>query len=391
MAAKPLEIAQALIRCKSVTPEEGGALTYLQELLEGAGFACHRLVFSDVETPDVDNLFARLGDEGPHLCFAGHTDVVPAGNEADWTHPPFGAEVADGWLYGRGAADMKGDIACFLAATIDYLAENGGKPNGSISFLITGDEEGPSINGTRKVLEWMAENGHTPDHCLVGEPSCSAEVGDTVRIGRRGSLSGHITVSGTQGHTAYPEKANNPVPGMLAVLNSFLAAPLDDGTPHFSPSDMQIATVDTGNPATNVIPARLTAAFNIRFNANHTAESLMQILKDKAAKALEGSGLEHQVSFLAASPCFITEPGPLVDLMVNAAKDETGVTPELSTGGGTSDARFVKDHCPVIEFGLVNETIHQVDERIETGDLDKLTRVYRLFIERYSETFGKAL
>jgi succinyl-diaminopimelate desuccinylase len=391
MAAKPLEIAQVLIRCKSVTPEEGGALTYLQELLEGAGFACHRLVFSDAETPDVDNLFARLGDEGPHLCFAGHTDVVPAGNEADWTHPPFGAEVADGWLYGRGAADMKGDIACFLAATIDYLAENGGKPNGSISFLITGDEEGPSINGTRKVLEWMAENGHTPDHCLVGEPSCSAEVGDTVRIGRRGSLSGHITVSGTQGHTAYPEKANNPVPGMLAVLNAFLAEPLDDGTPHFSPSDMQIATVDTGNPATNVIPARLTAAFNIRFNANHTAESLMQILKDKAAKALEGSGLEHQISFLPASPCFITEPGPLVDLMVNAAKDETGVTPGLSTGGGTSDARFVKDHCPVIEFGLVNETIHQVDERIETGDLDKLTRVYRLFIERYSETFGKAL
>ena len=389
MAATPLEIAQDLIRCPSVTPEEGGALDYLQGMLEAAGFTCERLVFSDENTPDVDNLFARLGDGAPHLCFAGHTDVVPPGNSDDWTHPPFSAEVVDGWLFGRGSADMKGNIACFVAATLSYLEESGDGFPGSISFLITGDEEGPSVNGTKKVLQWMADNGHKPDHCLVGEPSCSTIIGDTVRIGRRGSLTGHLTVSGVQGHTAYPEKANNPVPGMLAVLNSFLAEPLDDGTPHFSPSDMQIATVDTGNAATNVIPARLKASFNIRYNANHTAESLMKILKDKANLALEGTGLEHQIQFLPASPCFITEPGPLVDLMVAAVKKQTGVTPELSTGGGTSDARFVKDYCPVIEFGLINETIHQVDERVETGDLEKLTGVYLEFIKRYFGMFGK--
>lgn len=388
MASTPIEITQALVRCPSVTPEEGGALTYLQALLEEAGFTCHRLVFSDTDTPDVDNLFARIGTGKPHICFAGHTDVVPPGNLDDWTYPPFDADIHNGWLYGRGSADMKGNIACFVVAALDYLANHGQDLPGSISFLITGDEEGPSINGTRKVLEWMAENGHTPDHCLVGEPSSARQIGDTVRIGRRGSLSGHVTVSGVQGHTAYPEKANNPVPGMLAVLNAFLAEPLDDGTPHFAPSDMQIATIDTGNTATNVIPARLKASFNIRFNANHTAESLMQILKDKARDALEGSGLEHQIEFLPASPCFVTEPGPLVDIMVEASRKRTGITPELSTGGGTSDARFVKDYCPVIEFGLVNETIHQVDERVETEDLEKLTGIYRAFIERYFDTFG---
>ncbi len=390
MAATPLEIAQALIRCPSVTPEEGGALSYLQTLLEGAGFTCHRLTFSDKDTPDVDNLFARIGTSSPHLCFAGHTDVVPPGDAADWTHPPFGAEIADGWLFGRGAADMKGNIACFVATVLDYLAKRDGPPPGSISFLITGDEEGPAINGTSKVLEWMAANGHRPDHCLVGEPSCSEKIGDTIRMGRRGSLIGHISVTGVQGHTAYPQLANNPVPGLLGVLNAFLAEPLDDGTAHFSPSDMQIATIDTGNPATNVIPARISASFNIRFNSNHTAESLMEILTVKASKALEGSGLEHQLSFLPASPCFITEPGQLIELMIGAVKVETGYTPELSTGGGTSDARFVKEYCPVIEFGLLNTTVHQVDERIETGDLETLTRVYRTFIERYLAARGCA-
>ncbi len=388
MTITPLEIAQALIRCPSVTPEEGGALSYLQTLFEGAGFTCHRLTFSDKDTPDVDNLFARIGTSAPHLCFAGHSDVVPPGDEADWTHPPFGARIADGWLYGRGAADMKGNIACFAAAALDFLARCDGPLPGSISFLITGDEEGPAINGTKKVLEWMSANGHRPDHCLVGEPSCSGTIGDTIRVGRRGSLKGHISVTGVQGHTAYPHLANNPVPGMLAVLNAFLAEPLDDGAPHFSPSDMQIATIDTGNPATNVIPARISAGFNIRFNSNHTAESLMDILKRYASKALEGSGLEHQISFLPASPCFITEPGQLTEIMTGAVKDELGRTPELSTGGGTSDARFVKDYCPVIEFGLVNTTIHQVDERIEVGDLETLTRVYRAFLERYQATFG---
>lgn len=389
MTATSLEVAQELIRCRSVTPEEGGALTYLQGLLEKAGFDCERLVFSDENTPDVDNLFARIGDGSPHLCFAGHTDVVPPGDEGDWEYPPFDAAVVDGWLHGRGSADMKGDIACFLIATLGYLDNKGGLP-GSISFLITGDEEGPSINGTKKVLEWMAANGHTPDHCLVGEPSCTEKVGDTIRIGRRGSLSGHIIVTGVQGHTAYPDFSNNPVPGMLAVLNSFLAEPLDDGTPHFSPSDLQISSIDTGNPAANVIPAKLKAGFNIRFNANHTADSLKEILADKARKALEGTGLEHQISFLPSSPCFVTEPGPLVDLMADTVKDVTGITPGHSTGGGTSDARFVKDYCPVIEFGLVNKTIHQVDERVEVGDLETLTKIYAVFIDRYFETFAKS-
>ncbi|MFQ5626416.1 MAG: succinyl-diaminopimelate desuccinylase, partial [Methyloligellaceae bacterium] len=261
---------------------------------------------------------------------------------------------------------------------------------GSISFLITGDEEGPAINGTKKVLEWMAANGHTPDHCLVGEPSCSEKIGDIIRIGRRGSLSGQVCVTGVQGHTAYPHLANNPVPGLLCVLNAFLAEPLDDGTPHFSPSDMQITSIDAANPATNVIPARISASFNIRFNSNHTAESFIEILTRKADKALEGSGLEHQISFLPASPCFITEPGQLTDLMIGAVREETGQTPELSTGGGTSDARFVKDYCPVIEFGLVNTTIHQVDERIEADGLVTLTRVYRAFVERYLAAFETA-
>ena len=388
MVATPLEIAQALIRCASVTPEEGGALGTLQNLLEGAGFTCHRLVFSDKHPPEVDDLLAISGAGAPHVCFAGHTDVVPPGDAIDWTHPPVGAVIADGWLYGRGAADMKGNIACFAAAALDYLARRDDPLTGSISFLITGDEEGPAINGTNKVLQWMADNGHRPDHCLVGEPSSSERIGDTIRIGRRGSLSGHISVTGVQGHTAYPHLANNPVPGMLKVLNAFLAEPLDDGAPHFSPSDMQIATIDTGNPATNVIPARISASFNIRFNSNHTAESLMDILTVKAGMALEGSGLEHQISFLPASPCFITEPGQLIEIMTGAVKAELGQTPELSTGGGTSDARFVKDYCPVIEFGLVNTTVHQVDERIEVGDLETLTRVYRAFLERYLAAFG---
>ena len=387
MTVTSLEIAQSLIRCPSVTPEEGGALDVLQELLEGAGFTCHRLPFTDKDTPEVDNLFARIGTGAPHLCFAGHTDVVPPGDVAAWSHPPFGAQVVDGWLYGRGAADMKGNIACFIAAACSYLAARADAAPGSISFLITGDEEGPAINGTRKVLEWMAANDHVPDHCIVGEPSASKKLGDTIRIGRRGSLSGHIVVSGVQGHTAYPELANNPVPGMLDILNAFLAEPLDDGTAHFSPSDLQITTIDIGNPATNVIPAQVSASFNIRFNANHSAQSLKKILIQKIETALEGTGLEHQIRYQPASECFITEPGPLIDLMAEAAREETGLTPEQSTGGGTSDARFVKDFSPVIEFGLVNATIHQIDERVETQDLDTLTRIYHDFIERYFAAF----
>ncbi len=390
MTSGALDIAQTLIRCPSVTPEEAGALDALQELLEGKGFTCNRLVFSDEGTPDVDNLFARVGTDAPHLCFAGHTDVVPPGNVSDWTHPPFDAAVDDGWLHGRGAADMKGDIACFAAAAFGFLEKRGETGAGSISFLITGDEEGPAINGTRKVLEWMAQNGHTPDHCLVGEPSCSEQLGDTLRIGRRGSLNGEITVSGVQGHTAYPHLANNPLPGLLGILDAYLAEPLDDGTAHFVPSNLQITAVETGNEARNIIPAEARARFNVRFNPTHTAESLMETLRRKAEKAIEASGLALQIDFLPPSHSFVTEPGPLVEIMVDAIRDQTGVDPELSTGGGTSDARFVKDYCPVIEFGLVNKTIHAVDERVEISDLDRLTAIYGTFIERYFKAFAAA-
>ncbi len=386
----PVEIAQALVRCPSVTPVEGGALTYLEGLLTRAGFACTRLPFSEVGTPDVDNLFARIGSGAPHLCFAGHTDVVPPGDESLWTHPPFAADIADGWLYGRGSVDMKGNIAAFVAATFDYLAEHGGEAPGSISFLITGDEEGPGINGTKKVLDWMAANGHTPDHCLVGEPSNPRVLGDAIKVGRRGSISAHLKVTGEQGHSAYPHFANNPVPGLLAVLNSYLAEPLDKGSERFEPSYVVVTGIDTGNTAFNVIPEAISANINIRFNDRHDADSLRAMLRDKAAAALKDTGLKHDIVFEPASPCFLTQSEELIGVMADAIKAETGKTPELSTGGGTSDARFIKDYCPVIEFGLVNKTIHGVDERVEVKDLQALAVIYRDFIARYFAAFAGA-
>lgn len=382
-----IAIAQALVRCPSVTPQEGGALDYLGRLLAQAGFTCRRLPFSEPGTPDVDNLFARIGEGAPHLCFAGHTDVVPPGDAARWTHPPFAGEIADGFLWGRGAVDMKGDIACFAAAAIGFLRAQGGPP-GSLSFLITGDEEGPSINGTRKVLAWMDAHGHRPDHCLVGEPSNPNALGDAIKIGRRGSVSARLTVTGTQGHSAYPQFANNPVPGLLAVLNAYLAEPLDGGTEHFEPSYVVVTGIDTGNPAFNVIPERISANVNIRFNDQHDAESLRAMLRAKAAAALDRSGLEHTIDFEPASPCFRTQSPELIGVMAEVIQRHTGRAPELSTGGGTSDARFIKDYCPVIEFGLVNATIHKIDERVPIDDLEKLTAIYRDFIGRYFEVFG---
>ncbi len=392
MSAAPaidaLEIARTLIRCPSVTPAEGGALTALEALLAPAGFDCHRLRFSQPGTPDVDNLFARIGTDAPHLCFAGHTDVVPPGDEARWTHGPFAAQVEDGWLYGRGAIDMKGGIACFAAAALAWLEAHRGQPPGSLSFLITGDEEGPAINGTVKVLDWMAEAGHRPDHCLVGEPSNPTALGEAMKIGRRGSLNGVLTVTGTAGHAAYPELAANPIPGLLAVLRAFLDQPLDTGTDSFAPSNLEVTGIDTGNGATNVIPSAVTAQFNIRFNTEQTAAGLEDLLHGLAARALEGTGLGFDLSFSPASDCFLTQPGPLTEIMSEAVRAVTGRTPELSTGGGTSDARFIKDTCPVIEFGLVSTTIHQTDERTSIADLEALTAIYRSFIERYFTAFA---
>ena len=386
--ADPVEMTQALVRCPSVTPAQGGALDYLQSVLERTGFQCHRLPFSEPDTPDVDNLYARLGTGDPHLCFAGHTDVVPPGDEGAWSHPPFGGEIADGLLYGRGTADMKGGIACFLAAVLQYLDENQSGFPGSVSFLITGDEEGPALNGTRKILEWLKARDERLDHCLLGEPTNPQALGDDIKIGRRGSLNGVLTVNGKQGHVAYPDLAANPMPGLLAVLDRYLATPLDDGNDHFAPSNLEITSIDVGNPAENIIPARAKAMFNVRFNDHHTSASLMEHLRGIAGEALSKFDLGHSFRFRSASECFLTEPGPLVDTLRDAIGQEIGRTPNLSTAGGTSDARFIKDYCPVIEFGLVNTTIHAVDEHVPVSDLHQLTSIYKRFIARYFEVFS---
>jgi succinyl-diaminopimelate desuccinylase len=379
----PVALAQALVRCQSVTPIEGGALRLLEQVLAPAGFHCHRLPFSAPDTPDVDNLFARIGGGGPHLCFAGHTDVVPPGDVTRWTHPPFGAVIADGFLYGRGAVDMKGNIACFLAATLDFLSDPSRLGQGSISFLITGDEEGPAVNGTVKVLDWMAAHGHTPSACLVGEPSNPERLGDAIKIGRRGSLNGRLVVRGKQGHSAYPHVANNPIRGLARVASALQSLRLDDGTDTFAPSNLEIVAIETGNPAYNVIPAVAELRLNVRYNDRHTFGSLETLLHKTALTALDGSGLELEASFHGNADAFVTKPGPLVDTMVAAIRSETGRSPELSTSGGTSDARFVKDYCQVIEFGLVNKTIHAVDERVAVADLGALTSIYRSFLDRY--------
>ena len=381
-----LALAQALIRCPSVTPKDAGAQDVLREALQPAGFTCHDLPFAEPGTEEVRNLFARIGEDGPHLCFAGHTDVVPPGDESDWLHPPFAAVVEGGVLYGRGACDMKGAVAAFTAATLDWVAEHraAGRPlPGSLSFLITGDEEGPAINGTRKVLGWMQEHGHVPDACIVGEPSCSEELGDTIKNGRRGSLNLFIEAQGVQGHTAYPEKAVNPVHGLARLVDRMASARLDEGTQFFQPTTVQFSTFDVGNPATNVIPERAKATCNIRFNTEHTPKSLQRWAQMLAEEVQHETGVRFFMEMVVSGESFITEGGTLIEVMQQAIAEETGLTPELSTGGGTSDARFIKDYCPVAEFGLVNATIHQVNERVLVEDLKRLQRIYRRMIELF--------
>lgn len=379
----PVKITQDLVRCPSVTPAEAGALDYLEDILANAGFRCKRLPFFEAGSPEVDNLYARFGSGSPHLCFAGHTDVVPSGDENLWSYPPFAAEISDGKLYGRGVADMKGGIACFLAATLGFLKKRNGQFPGSISFLITGDEEGPAINGTAKILGWLRIREETIDHCLVGEPTNPGYLGQEIKIGRRGSLNGVLTVSGKRGHVAYPALAQNPIDGLLAVLQAFLSKPLDKGTDFFAPSNLEVTSIDVGNPAENVIPERATAMFNIRFNNLHTAESLMADLRNTAGEVLEKMYLTHEFRFRSSGESFLTEPGILTEILSQSVQDVVHKKPRLTTGGGTSDARFIKDDCPVVEFGLSNETIHQVDERVPVKDLNDLARIYGRFIERY--------
>ena len=363
-----VDLAQRLIRCPSVTPREGGALDLLQADLSALGFVCTRLPFGEGEER-IDNLFARWGTESPHICFAGHTDVVPVGDEAAWTHGPFDAVIKDGRLYGRGAADMKGGIAAFVAAVTQIIGEN---PSGSISLLITGDEEGDAINGTVRMVEWAVANGHRPDLCIVGEPTNPNALGDVIKNGRRGSLSGHLIVNGTQGHVAYPHLADNPVTRLLAMLAPVNGAELDGGTPHFDPSTAHVTTIDVGNAATNVIPARAEAKFNIRFNTEHTAANLIGWLEEHFARI----GGDWSVIWKANAHPFITAPGQLTDLISDASEAVTGRRPTLSTGGGTSDARFITTMCPVAEFGLVGQTMHQVDEHVMVADIDMLTAIY---------------
>jgi len=379
----PLGLAQALIRCPSVTPEEGGALDWLGGVLEAAGFTVHRPRFSEPGTPDIENLYARIGTGAPYLLFAGHTDVVPPGDVAGWRHGPFAGTVADGILYGRGAVDMKGGIACMLAAALDYLEAAGPAFSGSLGFLITGDEEGPAINGTVKLLDWARARGERFDHCLLGEPTNPDRLGDMIKIGRRGSLTGKLTVHGRQGHVAYPHRAENPIPGMLRLAGALLAEPLDGGTRHFDASNLEFTTLDVGNPATNVIPAEARATFNIRFNEGWTAETLGDEIRARLERAA-GNSVRYSLDLQPSNaPAFLTRPDAFTDLVVAAIEIETGRVPKLSTTGGTSDARFIKDACPVIEFGLVGETMHQTDECVAVADLNRLTAIYTRVIAAY--------
>jgi succinyl-diaminopimelate desuccinylase len=375
----PIALTQALVRCPTVTPVANAALDVLEEALAPLGFRIERPRFSEPGTPDVDNLYARLGDGAPVLVFAGHVDVVPVGQEAHWTHPPFGAEISEGKLWGRGAADMKSGVAASVAAVARHLARHG-QPAGSIVLLITGDEEGPAINGTAKLLAWAAARGERFDHCLLPEPTNPDTLGDMIKIGRRGSLTGHIVVHGKQGHVAYPERAENPIRGMVRLLAA-LDQPLDEGTAHFAPSTLEITSVDVGNPASNVVPAEARAVFNIRFNDAWTQETLAAAI---AARLSAVAGVRHTLTFEPSNAAaFVTAPGPFVDLVADAAEAVSGRRPALSTTGGTSDARFIKDYCPVIEFGTVGRTMHQVDEHVAVADVEGLTRIFELVIERY--------
>lgn len=385
MANDALSIAQDLLRCPSVTPADAGALSVLETRLKDAGFDVHRMTFSEPGTADIDNLYARIGSGAPHIAFAGHTDVVPVGDEAAWTHGPFSGDVKGGFLYGRGAVDMKGGIACSVAATLDFLAAHDGKPprDGSISFLITGDEEAIAVNGTVKLMQWAAARGEKFDHCVVGEPSNVEEMGDCIKVGRRGSQSGTLIVDGIQGHVAYPHRAANPVPDIASLIVALSSEPLDNGNAHFQASNLEFTSVDVGNAASNVIPAQARAKFNIRYNDHHTQDSLRALIETRAVKACGNRIRAHIEWEPSNADVFITKPGAFTDLVVAAIEEVTGRKPDLNTGGGTSDARFITHYCPVIEFGLVGPTMHQVDERASIADIEKLTKIYRGVLDRY--------
>ncbi|QTL02782.1 succinyl-diaminopimelate desuccinylase [Aquabacter sp. L1I39] len=382
LAGDALALTQTLLRTPSVTPHSGAAVEVVAKALEAAGYKVERLTF-DTGGPAIANLYARIGEAGPNLCFAGHVDVVPPGDAAHWRHGPFSGEVVDGQLYGRGAVDMKGGVGAALAAALTH-----GRPaQGCLSFLITGDEEGPALDGTIKVVEWLKARGERIDHCVLGEPTNPQALGDAVKIGRRGSLSGVITVTGRQGHAAYPHLADNPIPKLVRLVGALLATPLDAGTAHFQPSNLEVVSIDVGNPAFNVIPAEATARFNVRFNDTYSLASLEAELRRRLAEV--GEGIAYSLEIRAGgSESFLTAPGPFVELVSSAIAEVTGRTPELSTSGGTSDARFIKDICPVVEFGLVGKTMHAVDEVTPVADLAALAEIYARIIDRYFATLA---
>lgn len=376
MTIDPADLTARLVKCASVTPEEGGAIRLLADLLSDAGFETHR-----ADRGETANLVARWGDKGHARTFGfnGHTDVVPIGDRADWTADPFGAEIRDGWMFGRGATDMKSGVAAFVAAAIDKVAES--PPEGAILITVTGDEEGDATDGTTAILDWMSANGEAMAACLVGEPTCPERLGDTIKIGRRGSMTAFFTATGVQGHAAYPHRARNPVPVLARLIDRLASATLDDGTDHFDPSTLAVTTFDTGNPATNVIPATCRATVNIRFNDTHTSGLLTEWLTREAKSVSSETGVEISMTTKVSGESFLTPPGPLSDLVARAVEAETGVTPVLSTSGGTSDARFIRGHCPVVEFGLVGQTMHQVDERVEIAQIHALKSIYRRILD----------
>lgn len=378
VALDPVELTRALVRCPSVTPADAGAQGLLANVLRGLGFRVEQLRLAGGGGPPIDNLFAQIGDGAPHLAFNGHTDVVPAGDIAAWTAEPFGAEIRDGWLLGRGAADMKGNIACFVAATARYI-ERHGVPRGALSLLITGDEEGPAVNGTVELLRWAEAAGHRFDACLVGEPTSVEKLGDMAKIGRRGSLTVTLEAKGRQGHVGYPHRADNAAHRLVRALERLITAPLDAGTAHFEPSSLQVTTIDIGNPASNVVPGRARAVLNIRYNDSQSPASLKALIE----AAIEAAGGKVEAVYSEGAEAFVCPPGKLATLLGDSVEAATGRRPALSTTGGTSDARFIHKHCPVIEFGLVGATIHQVDERVAVADLEALTAIYLEFLERY--------
>ncbi|MEC7176852.1 MAG: succinyl-diaminopimelate desuccinylase [Pseudomonadota bacterium] len=390
MQIDPVNFAAELIRCPSVTPADAGALDLLEKVLTEIGFTCTRLPFQEPDTARVDNLYARLGDAAPHICFAGHTDVVPVGAADNWQKDPFSGEISDDKLWGRGAADMKGAIAAFVAATADYLSQNG-KPNGSISLLITGDEEGPSVNGTIKMLDWLSTQQEVIDDCIVGEPTNPETLGEMIKIGRRGSVNTTVTIEGIQGHVAYPHRAANPVPHLVQLLERLITAKLDDGTPHFQPSNLELTGFDVGNAVTNVIPALAQARFNIRYNDIWSRDTItdwinenLNAAHDALNDAIDGENkFSLTVDINHSGEAFLTPTGTLSELAVSAVEKTLGMTPKLSTSGGTSDARFIKDHARVIEFGLVGKTMHKVDEHVRVNDIQSLTKIYQEILSGY--------